>query len=66
VSERGERENEERCERLATCQKSALAPMVADLRSARVGRCQASRDAMSRDREVSFFFALKELNFSKL
>ncbi|WP_259340952.1 hypothetical protein [Staphylococcus gallinarum] len=36
VSERGERENEERCERLATCQKSALAPMVADLRSARV------------------------------
>ncbi|MFV5902434.1 hypothetical protein ACLIJT_11725 [Staphylococcus gallinarum] len=34
---RGERENEERCERLATCQKSALAPMVADLHSARVG-----------------------------
>ncbi|WP_259340420.1 hypothetical protein [Staphylococcus gallinarum] len=37
VSERGERENEERCERLATCQKSAIAPMVGDLRSARVG-----------------------------
>ncbi|MCD8917471.1 hypothetical protein [Staphylococcus gallinarum] len=37
VSERGERENEERCERLATCQKSALAQMVADLRSPRVG-----------------------------
>ncbi|MGV3108815.1 hypothetical protein [Staphylococcus sp. GDY8P47P] len=37
-----------------------LAPMVADLRSARVGRCQANRmDAMSRyrDRKVSFFYA---------
>ncbi|MEB6238789.1 hypothetical protein MXL52_13225 [Staphylococcus gallinarum] len=51
VSERGERENEERCERLTTCQKSSIAPMVADLRSARVGRCQASRD-----RKVSFFY----------
>ncbi|WP_259340419.1 hypothetical protein [Staphylococcus gallinarum] len=37
VSERGERENEERCERLATCRKSSKAPMVGDLRSARVG-----------------------------
>ncbi|MCH4458808.1 hypothetical protein MKR28_00005 [Staphylococcus haemolyticus] len=37
---------------------SFLAPVVADLRSARVGRCQANRmDAMSRyrDRKVSFF-----------
>ncbi|QOV86793.1 hypothetical protein IOD51_04520 [Staphylococcus haemolyticus] len=37
-----------------------LAPMVADLRSARIGRCQANRmDVMSRyrDRKVSFFYA---------
>ncbi|WP_210134939.1 hypothetical protein, partial [Staphylococcus sp. GDX8P80P] len=51
-------EKEERCERLPRSNVRFLAPMVADLRSARVGRCQANRkDAMSRyrDRKVSFF-----------
>ncbi|MCH4328013.1 hypothetical protein, partial [Staphylococcus haemolyticus] len=55
-------ENEEGCERLTRSKVSFLAPVVADLRSVRVGRCQANRmDAMSRyrDRKVSFFYAQK-------
>ncbi len=44
-------ENKEGCECLSRSKVSSLAPVVADLRSARVGRCQANYW----DRKVSFF-----------
>ncbi|WP_226386252.1 hypothetical protein [Staphylococcus sp. Marseille-Q1834] len=41
LNEQTKDDNEERCERLPQSKVSSLAPMVADLRSARVGRCRS-------------------------
>ncbi len=43
---------------LVSRQERSLAPKVADLRSARVGRCQAIKDP------IGSFFMREELNFN--
>ncbi|EVW38636.1 hypothetical protein, partial [Staphylococcus aureus] len=51
---------------IVTSQERFLASMVANLRSARVERCQAKMDAMSRIETVrSLFLCLKRQNKSK-
>nr|WP_272106702.1 hypothetical protein [Staphylococcus sp. NRL 22/194] len=66
LNEQAKDDNEERCERLPQSKGSSLAPMVADLRSARVGRCQAIKsygcdEPISRPKGLFFMSKIKVL-----